>query len=705
MKIKKLLFTIIIISIICVNLLAAQNSLKGEWKGSIKTPGQELEVILNFTLENEGLTGLIDIPIQNVVDLPLQSITLKDKEVSFAIKGIPGNPLFEGRLSADNNSITGDFTQSGSTFPFSLAKITEKEKLKESEELEEKLQSIHSFIDTTRDKWHVAGLAVTVVQDDSVIMSRGFGYRNYEVKMPVDSQTLFPIGSSTKAFTSFAAGLLVDEGLLDWNTPIREYMADFKMQDDFATKQMTTIDLLTHRCGLPRHDLMWYGADFTREEMYNRLRYLEPNKPFRYDFQYQNLMYLTAGLMIGSLANSSWEDVTAQRIFEPLQMNNSNFSVDVSRMSDNYSLPYKTNKDDEIEKMEFRRISAMGPAGSINSCADDMTQWLKLLLNKGKIGDTKLMMEGTFDNLIKPHMVLGNESSTEEFTYTAYGLGWFLHTYRGHPYVEHGGNIDGFSALVSLLPDDDLGIVVLTNQNASSYPKIVTYNIIDQLLDMEPVNWHARNLQSREKMKEITEKSHDLERVTNTKPSHELKDYTGIYENPGYGKMKIGLTDGELYFMLHSFVSPLEHWHYDVFKPTEGLPAESNILLEFHSNMQGEIDKVSAPLETTVAPIEFKKLPPAKMSNPEYLSRFIGKFDMAGNEVEVELGKTGKLMLTFPGQPVYELKPSSNNKFKLVDNEEIIVKYHVKDGNVIALSFIQPNGVFKAKKMEEETEK
>lgn len=270
--------------------------------------------------------------------------------------------------------------------------------------------------------------------------------------------------------------------------------------------------------------------------------------------------------------------------------------------------------------------------------------------------------------------------------------------------MEHGGNIDGFSALVCLLPDDDLGIVVLTNQNASSYPEFVSYYAMDQLLDLEPVEWHARNLQSREEMKEITEKSHELERVPNTQPSHELTDYTGVYENPGYGKMKIDITEGELYFILHSFASPLEHWHYDVFKPTEGMPAESNILLEFHTNMQGEIDKVSAPLEVTVAPIEFKKLAPAQMSDPDYLSRFTGKFDMAGNEVVVKLNKNGKLMLTFPGQPVYELKPSSDNKFKLVDNEEIIVKYHIEDSNVTALSFIQPNGVFKAEKMEDGNE-
>ncbi|MBS3741969.1 MAG: serine hydrolase [Candidatus Cloacimonetes bacterium] len=705
MKIKKLFSIVILIVLMTINFLTAQSLLPGKWQGSIKTPGQELEVILEFTSENDQLKGFIDIPVQNAMDIPLQNIIVKENNVSFAIKGIPGNPKFDGTISADKDSIKGDFTQSGGTFPFSLARITKQQKQEQAQKLEEKLKSLHTFIDTTMDKWHVAGLSVAVVKEDSILWAKGFGYRDYEEKVPVNSQTLFPIGSSTKAFTSFAAGLLVDEGLLDWDTPIHEYMPDFEMQDNFAANEMTTIDLLTHRSGLPRHDLMWYGADFTREEMYNRLQYLKPNKPFRYDFQYQNLMYLTAGLMIGRISKSSWEDVVAQRIFEPLQMSNSNFSVDVSQMSDNYSLPYKTNKNDEIEKMKFRRISAMGPAGSINSCADDMTQWLKLLLNKGKIGDTQLMMEDTFANLIKPHMVFGNESSTEEFTYTAYGLGWFLHTYRGHPYVEHGGNIDGFSALVSLLPDDDLGIVVLTNQNASSYPKIVTYNIMDRFLDLEPVDWHARKLQKLEKMKEIKEESKDLERVPDTEPSHELEDYVGIYENPGYGNMEIGLTDGELHFILHSFASPLEHWHYDVFKPTEGLPAESNILLEFHNNVQGEIDKLSAPLEVTVAPIEFEKLPPAKMSDPELLSRFSGKYDMAGNIVKVELNKAGKLVLTFPGQPVYELKPSSHNKFELVNNEEITVKFHMQQDEVTALSFIQPNGVFKAEKMEEETEK
>ncbi len=698
----KKLFIFVILCLAFISFVNAQeHNFLGEWQGSIQVPGQTLNVTVKFLLEESQFVGFIDIPLQQAIDLPLEIISYDEERISFSIKNVPGNPTFNGILSEDFKSLNGEFTQGGGTFTFSLSRKSEVEKKQEAQKLEEKLDAIRTFIDTTMSTWNVAGLSVAVVKNNEVIMSEGFGCRDYEQQLPVTPQTLFAIGSSSKAFTAFSVGLLVDDGLIDWNTPVINYMPDFKMYDDFASKEITPIDLLTHRSGLPRHDLMWYGANFTREQMFERLQYLEPNKPFRYTFQYQNLMYMTAGLLVGRMSHSTWENVVTERVFEPLGMTNSNFSVDISQKTSDYSLPYRVNKDHAIEKMKFMNISEMGPAGSINSCADDMAQWVKMLLNKGKVDDTQLIQEATVNMLITPHMFIPGKSSNPELTYRAYGLGWFIMTYRGHAWVEHGGNIDGFSAMVNLLPDDNIGVVILTNQNNSSYPSIASYYVIDQMLDLDPVDWHGRNLASVEEIKDIEEGEGKLERVEGTKPSHELEDYVGVYENQGYGKIQIDYTGRELYIVYHSFASPLKHWHYDVFKPTEGMLAESNILLDFQSNLQGNIDKLLVPFEKLVPSIEFDKLPPDNMSDPAYLLQFTGTYKIAGDEVTVELNASGLLTLEYPGQPSYELHPNTENEFQIGELKGYYVKFHVEKNGVTGLSFVQPNGIFEAEKVEE----
>lgn len=701
MQMKKvILFVIFCISlIVCAN--AQEESYIGEWQGTLQVPGQELEVTVEFLFEEDQLFGFIDIPLQQAIDLPLSIISHDSEGISFAIKDVLGDPIFYGKLSDDSNSLAGEFTQGGSSFSFSLTKKSEAEKQQEATKLQQKLETIRTFIDTTMSTWHVAGLSVAVVKDDEVIMSEGFGYRNYEQQLPVTSQTIFAIGSSSKAFTAFSVGLLVDEGLIEWDTPVKEYLPDFKMDDDFATKEMTAIDLLTHRSGLPRHDLMWYGANFSREEMFERLRYLEPNEPFRYTFQYQNLMYMTAGLLVGRMTNSTWENVVYDRIFQPLGMTNSNFSVDASQVTNDFSLPYRVSEEDTNERMKFMNISQVGPAGSINSCADDMAQWVKLLLNKGKIDDTQLMQEATVNVLTTPHMFISGISSNPEITYRAYGLGWFIMTYRGHAWVQHGGNIDGFSAMVNLLPNDNIGFVILTNQNNSIYTSIASYYIIDHMLDLDPVDWHGRTLDSIDEVKDVEEGVGKLERVENTKPSHKMEDYVGIYENPGYGRFQIDYTGRELYMLFHSFASPLEHWHYDVFKPTEGMLEQSNILLEFQTNLQGMIHKLSVPLEQSVSPIEFEKLPPGRMSDPTYLLQFTGTYTIAGDTINVELNASRELILEYPGQTLYGLHPYAENEFKIGDYKGYFVKFHLEKDEVTGLSFVQPNGIFEADKVEE----
>src|SRR6266567_9325703 len=217
------------------------------------------------------------------------------------------------------------------------------------------LDGIDAFADQALKDWKCVGFAIAVIQDGKVILSKGYGLRDLKHNQPVTPKTLFAIGSSTKSFTVTSLGVLADQGKLDWDKPLHEYLPDFRLMDQFATERMTPRDLVTHRSGLPRHDLVWYNSPFSRKELFERLRFLEPSKDFRTTFQYQNLMFMTAGYLAARLSDMSWESYVHKVVFDPLGMATSNFSVTDSQKSSDYSLPYTVTKE-EIAEIPFRNI-------------------------------------------------------------------------------------------------------------------------------------------------------------------------------------------------------------------------------------------------------------------------------------------------------------------------------------------------------------
>jgi CubicO group peptidase (beta-lactamase class C family) len=687
---------------ILINPLSAGEAVEGTWRGSISIPGNALDVIVTISAEGEkGLSGRIDIPVQGATGLQLIDIVYNHPEISFTIEGIPGSPTFIGKLSDDGDTITGDFSQSGQTFSFSLEIDDEAEQKQRAERQAQKLESITAFIDTARSALNVPGLAIAIVKDDEVIYIRGFGYRNIEENLPVTQNTLFAIGSSTKAFTAMGVGILVDEGKIDLDKPVREYLPDFRLYDRFATENMTPRDLITHRSGLPRHDLMWYGSDFTRREMYHRLRYLEPSKDLRANWQYQNLMYMTAGYLIEKLSGATWEDFTRERIFNPLGMKKSNFSVSTSQQAADHALPYRLDENRSIEIMEFRDISEIGPAGSINSNVEEMAQWLRLNLSGGKINDAEILSSGVIRDMQTPHMVLSSISQYNEIINQTYGLGWFIEAYRGYRYIHHGGNIDGFSALVTLVPTENLGVVVLTNLNGNSLPAVVTRYVVDIMLEMDPVDWYAR-LKPKTDDDEAKEKEEEKEeRVEGTSPSHPLKAYAGDYKHPGYGTMKIENNGDSLIAMYNGFDFDLEHWHYNVFRGAVREMPGMKFMLSFSTNVQGDIDKVSVPLEASIDAIEFKRIPDSRLYDTTYLSQFTGEYDLSGQIFTIALRGRDRLTIAVAGQQTRVLEPYKEHEFTVADLSGYGVRFVVdENGAVIEMQLIQPNGVFTAKRKE-----
>ncbi len=325
-----------------------------------------------------------------------------------------------------------------------------------------KLAGFDEFVRQTMQDWKIQGLAVAVVQDGRVIFSQGFGQRDAAHALPVTEQTLFPIASCTKAFTTAALGILADQGKLDWNAPVRTYLPAFKLYDAFATERMTARDLVTHCSGLPRHDLMWYNSTAAREDLFERLRYLEPTKDFRSFWQYQNLMYMAAGHLVSQIAGQSWEEFVRQAIFDRLDMVNSNFDIsETAQKAADFSHAYKEENDEVKEIPFYAAQGAVAPAGAIVSNIDEMSRWVMMHMNKGKYNDVQIVSENQIALLHSPQMIIPERSQFAETPYASYAFGWCVQPYRGHPMIHHSGGIDGFSSFTSLFPGDNFGMVVL----------------------------------------------------------------------------------------------------------------------------------------------------------------------------------------------------------------------------------------------------
>lgn len=549
------------------------------------------------------------------------------------------------------------------------------------------LDGLDDFINQTMKDWKVPGLALAVIQDGKVTLLKGYGLRDMEKQLPVTPDTLFAIGSITKSFTVTTLGMEVDEGKVDWDKPVRDYLSTFKLYEPVLTEQMTIRDLITHRSGLPRHDLVWYSSDFSREDIIRRLQYLEPSKPLRTTFQYNNIMFMTAGYIAGQLNGTSWEDAVTQRILKPLEMSGTNFSELETQKSADFGQPYRKGSD---QKAELKRIPfdaqcpdrcAMGPAGEINSSVADMSKYLLFHMNHGKANGKQLLSDNNSRQMQTPQMAIPGAPVYKEMGDSGYGMGFFLSSYRGHKQVGHGGNIDGFSANLAFLPDEKIGVVVLTNLDGNPVTAIVTMNIFDRLLGLDQVDWNKRILASEAGGKKSEKEANDRglgAHKSGTHPSHDLKEYAGDYSNPGYGIVTIEPAGDTFKLTLNKVTKTLEHFHYDVYQvPADPLEPFQKIKVMFHSDVDGDISSLSMPLETSVKDIVFTRLPDRQLTDRNFIQPFVGDYELEGSPLPLTVALRGenKLMITVPGQPELPLNPKRGTLFQLADYPNVTLEF------------------------------
>ncbi len=461
--------------------------------------------------------------------------------------------------------------------------------------------------------WKVPGAAIAIVRNDSVIFAKGYGVRQVGTSQPVDERTVFAIGSSSKAFTAAAVAMLVDDKKVSLDERASLYLPGFQLADPYASRELTVRDLLSHRSGLARGELVWYGSGYDRDEIVRRVRFLQPTWSFRSQFGYQNIMYIAAGQTVAHVAKVSWDDFIRDRIFTPLGMTSSTTSIRQNAGVSDLATPH-AEVDGIVRAVDWRNIDNAGPAGSINSNALDMAKWLRLQLGRGSFEGKRLISEKMIDEMRNPTTIVPIDTGARRanpFTHLqAYGLGWFVQDYRGRLVVQHGGNVDGMTALVAMMPEENFGMVILTNMNGSGMPTTLMNRAFDHQLGVTPEDWSAKTFArteaARARAREAVKKM-EAARVPNTKPSLPLAKYAGTYVDSLLGELVVRDSSGTLLLAFGpNWHGALEHWHFDTFRTRFGTPVLGPILVQFRVSPTATVDEVLIDL---AGPATFKRKP------------------------------------------------------------------------------------------------
>ncbi len=494
---------------------------------------------------------------------------------------------------------------------------------------ESRLSGLDSYIEAAMRDWKTPGLSLAIVKDGKIVIAKGYGIRRLGGSDPVDANTVFAAASITKTFTAAAVATLVADGKMRWDDRVIDHLPAFRLHDSYATRDMRLRDLLSHRSGVHRGDMIWYYSNFDRAEVLRRSRHLKMKSPLRSRFGYQNIMFTAAGEAVGGAAGTTWDAYVRDRFFTPLGMSNS--STSVKNLPHNAATPH-ASVNGTYRPIDWLLVDNIGAAGSINSSAADLAKWIQLHLNGGKHGDTVILRAEDIDEMRRAHTALTvSETRREYIPHTnlrAYGLGWYMADYRGKKVLYHGGRLDGMSAHLALLPDLDLGMVALSNRGRSSLPAALMYRIFDAYLGAPATDWSRRFLdwnkayQAKRKIRRAETRAHH---VQGTRPSMPLAAYVGFYNSPVYGPLDIW-PDGDKLVIVRNerTVGDLSHWHYDTFDADFRTHALRDRLITFRIGRRGKVDTMSVELNGEFTRSDPPQPPAARKPKTADKSGFVG---------------------------------------------------------------------------------
>lgn len=563
-----------------------------------------------------------------------------------------------------------------------------------------KLEGFDAYMQQTLKDWNTPGVGVGIVVGDKLVFAKGYGYRDHEKKLPFTTKTMQPIASNSKLFTAVAAGMLVEEGKLAWDKPIRDSVPEIQFYNDQLNSNVTLRDMLSHRTGVTRHDLIWFKSPFTREELFEKLKYLEPQEPMRTTFLYNNLMFAAVGQIIKIKSGKKWEDFVRERIFTPLDMSTTCYTIADMLKQPDYGVPFREKRDSfELYKIPYYEdTEGVAPAGAVISNIDELSHWLIALMNEGKYNGRQVLPAGALKATLQPAIALPNAGGEAlgfwELINSAYGMGRWAASYRGKLLTYHGGDLPGFHSQVSFMPNDKIGVIVLViSDHSAPLYNIVSYNVYERLLGMDQTPWSQRQLQQRLANKKAGTEARAKaggDRVPNTKPSHAHADYVGEYENPAYGILRIGLQGDQLQFGFHEFHFPMNHFHYDRFDTPDD-EQYGKFSVNFRTNPQGDID--SAVISLDQAEVVFTRKPEALQAI--LLEKLAGVY-LTPRKVKFEVRYqpgTG-LSIAFPGAPPQKLIHVKGMQFRTPLFADDIYEFVLENGQVKALKERTPSGEY-----------
>lgn len=442
-----------------------------------------------------------------------------------------------------------------------------------SEAQTEPFGGLNEYIFKAMKDWETPGLAIVIVKNDSVIFMKGYGVRKMGENAPVTPRTIFAIASTTKAMTAACLGMLVDSAKVKWDDPVTKYLPWFQLSDPYVTRELTVRDILCHRSGLARGDNLWYFSPYSREEVLRRVRFLQPVWSFRSRYGYQNIMFVAAGQIISSVTTLTWDDFIVQRLFTPLGMTRTNTSVKLLAGMDDVATPHE-KIEEKMQPVVWPNFDNVGSAGAVNSCVQDMAQWVRLNLNGGVYKGKRLLSVDVIKEMQTPQTIIRLDSLDQALRpsnhFAAYGFGWTLRDYLGRKLVQHDGALDGMRARVAFVPEEKLGLVILMNSQNTNLHSSIAYRILDHYLGGPARDWSSELLKivkEQEEKDKAEEKKTIESRVKETKPSMKLEEYAGTYDNEMYGPLSVKVDSGKLTVQFYpTYVGEADHWHYDTFQ-------------------------------------------------------------------------------------------------------------------------------------------
>lgn len=450
----------------------------------------------------------------------------------------------------------------------------------------------------------VPGLGVAIVKDGKVVLAKGYGVREKGKTDAVTADTLFAIGSVSKSFTAALAATYVNDDKLKWSARIQDLLPTFDMKDPYLTREVRLRDCLSHRVGLDRHDMVWYGSSFDRQQILAKLPQMKPSFDFRTNFVYNNILYAAAGEAVAKVAGKSWDDAVAERLFKPLDMKGANTSISKLPKTGDVATPHERKKG-VPSGVPWLNADAIGPAGSINASAADMAKYVQFQLARGKAGDKRIVKADVFAEMHKPQMLVPKGAGlgalfNDDAKSSSYGLGWFISDYAGHTFLEHGGNVDGMTAQVGFIPDEKLGVVFLANLGQSALPAALMFDTFDRFLGRPVSNDRVDGTSLLMWMAAAGTqvagvKFDDSKRQKDAKPPVALSNFDGKYEDSLYAPVEIKTVDGNQKLAWTNFKYDLEYWQHSTFRGVDPTGRWPSVGVHF------TLDENGKPIELTLA--------------------------------------------------------------------------------------------------------